>query len=45
VLVLERQLNRSPSADVRAALTDSHELVQLRAAEAILDWAARERKR
>ena len=44
-LVLERQLNRTPSPEVRTALIDPHDLVQLRAAEAMLDWAARESKR
>ena len=40
-LVLEKLLDREPSAKVRAGLVEADELVQLRAAEAILAWAAR----
>ena len=43
-LVAERRLKRAPSAAVRKLLIDPVEIVQVRAAEAILDWAARTRK-
>jgi hypothetical protein len=43
-LVAERRLKRTPSAAVRKLLIDPVETVQLRAAEAVLDWAARSRK-
>ena len=39
-LVVERRLKRIPSSTVRARLVDSDALVQLRAGEAILEWAA-----
>jgi HEAT repeat protein len=44
-LVVERRLNRTPSASIRAMLLDKDELVQLRAAEVVLDWAARQKSR
>jgi hypothetical protein len=44
-LVLERALARAPAAPVRYALTDADDLVQLRAAEAILAWADRLKNR
>ena len=43
-LVAERRLKRAPSAMVRKLLVDLDEIVQLRAAEAVLDWVARTRK-
>jgi HEAT repeat protein len=42
-LVVQRRLNRTPSASIRAMLLDKDELVQLRAAEVVLDWAARQK--
>lgn len=44
-LVVERKLSRTPSVRVRSMLVDTDELVQLRAAEALLDWAEREASR
>jgi hypothetical protein len=43
-LVAERRLKRAPSAAVRKLLVDPAEIVQVRAAEAVLDWVARTRK-
>src|SRR5689334_22407688 len=43
-LVAERRLKRAPSAAVRKLLIDPAEIVQVRAAEAVLDWVARTRK-
>jgi hypothetical protein len=43
-LVAERRLKRTPSAAVRKLLMDPTETVQLRAAEAVLDWVAKTRK-
>ena len=43
-LVAERRLKRPPSAAVRKLLIDPVESVQLRAAEAVLDWVAPSRK-
>jgi len=43
-LVAEKGLKRPPSASVRKLLVDPDEIVQLRAAEAVLDWVARTRK-
>ncbi len=43
-LVAEKRLNRPPSAAVRKLLIDPDEMVQLRAAEAVLDWVARTHK-
>jgi hypothetical protein len=43
-LVAERRLKRATSAAVRKLLIDPAEIVQVRAAEAVLDWAARARK-
>jgi HEAT repeat protein len=43
-LVAEKRLKRPPSAAVRKLLVDPDEMVQLRAAEAVLDWVARTRK-
>jgi hypothetical protein len=43
-LIAERHLKRAPSATVRKLLLDPIEIVQLRAAEAVLDWVARTRK-
>jgi HEAT repeat protein len=40
-LQVERLLERPPSSVVRAQLADQNESVRLRAAEAVLDWAAR----
>jgi hypothetical protein len=40
----ERRLRRTPSIRVRAMLADTAELVQIRAAEVVLDWAARQQK-
>jgi HEAT repeat protein len=38
-LVVARRLKRVPSADIRGMLLDTAELVQLRAAELVMDWA------
>ena len=43
-LVAERRLKRTPSAAVLKLLIDPSEIVQVRAAEAVLDWVARTRK-
>jgi hypothetical protein len=43
-LVAERRLKRAPSATVRRLLMDPAEIVQVRAAEAVLDWVTRTRK-
>ena len=43
-LVAERRLKRTPSAAVRKLLIDPVETVQVRAAEAVLDWVASTRK-
>jgi hypothetical protein len=43
-LVAERRLKRAPSAAVRKLLIDPVETVQIRAAEAVLDWVARNPK-
>jgi hypothetical protein len=43
-LIAERHLKRAPSATVRKLQVDPIEIVQLRAAEAVLDWVARTRK-
>ena len=43
-LVAERRLKRAPSAAVRKLLIDPAEIVQVRAAEAVLDWVVRTRK-
>ncbi len=43
-LVAERRLKRTPSAAVRKLLIDPVEIVQVRAAEAVMDWVARTRK-
>jgi hypothetical protein len=44
-LVVERRLSRTPTARVRSMLVDHDELVQLRAAETLLDWVTRESSR
>lgn len=41
-LVVERRLARTPSPRIRSMLLDSDGLVQLRAAETLMEWAARE---
>ena len=43
-LIADRRLKRPPSAAVRRLLIDPAEIVQVRAAEAALDWVARTRK-
>jgi hypothetical protein len=43
-LVVEKRLKRDPSAMVRKLLVDPDEIVQLRAAEAVLAWVARTQK-
>ena len=43
-LVTELRLKRTPSERVRGKLLDSDPIVQLRAAEALLQWAAAERR-
>lgn len=44
-LSAERRLKRDPSKIVRTRLLDPNGVVQIRAAEVVLDWAARQRNR
>jgi hypothetical protein len=43
-LLAERRLKRVPSPAVRKLLVDPSEIVQVRAAEAVIDWVVRTRK-
>jgi hypothetical protein len=44
-LSAERRLRREPSREVRAMLSDASDMVRIRAAEDVADWASREQKR